>query len=317
MTNDYLVECGFLIPIRRDSRLSDGKPHEAIAWDWLYDELFDAFGVVRFTSVPEIADWRDPHGVAVHDQSRPYTVAVEEERVDELRNLLRQACIVFHQECTSTSELVAGWSSSTPLPSLPVNRGPMVMNRNDVYIDMRGQPISLATLDDEEIELVAALVRRAETHPDWIDFDGFSFQALSQLYDGRGVPRSQSRRTAAYRVSRDLTHAWRLPREWPARPTTATSSAELIRMRFKNAARVLRGHGPVGRHAQPRLGRAKAHVDRGPDRCSGSHRLRRSDRGSSRRPSRGDVGGTSRRERRRVGGGRITGVDQACANRLR
>ena len=70
MTNDYLVECGFLVPIRRDSRLSDGKPHEATAWDWLYDELFDAFGVVRFSNVLEIADWRDPHGAAVHGRSR-------------------------------------------------------------------------------------------------------------------------------------------------------------------------------------------------------------------------------------------------------
>ena len=55
--------------------------------------------------------------------------------------------------------LLPGWQPGAvrQLPLSPkISRGPLVMNRNDIYIDLRGQPIPLATLDDEEIDLATA-----------------------------------------------------------------------------------------------------------------------------------------------------------------
>ena len=38
-----LVECSFLIPLRRDANLSDGALHPAEAWEWLDNELYCRF----------------------------------------------------------------------------------------------------------------------------------------------------------------------------------------------------------------------------------------------------------------------------------
>jgi len=42
-----LLECSFLIPIRRDSNLSDGKSHPRKAWKWLASQLFEFGGGTR------------------------------------------------------------------------------------------------------------------------------------------------------------------------------------------------------------------------------------------------------------------------------
>jgi hypothetical protein len=72
------------------------------------------------------------------------------------------------------------------------------------YTDYKGRTISLAELDDEERKLIARLRRRAKTHPDWNDFDNYWTRAVAEFYDGRGVPRTESRKTAAYRIAQDL-----------------------------------------------------------------------------------------------------------------
>ncbi len=105
MAKKRLPECSFLIPVRRDRILSDGKPHLTATWDWLEDELL-AFG--GLTRAPDRRGFYfDPDtGEAVRDRSRNYVVAVPHARVAELRRLLRQACGRFGQKCIYLS--VAG-----------------------------------------------------------------------------------------------------------------------------------------------------------------------------------------------------------------
>lgn len=107
------------------------------------------------------------------------------------------------------------------------------MTRNEIYVDLTGNQIPLGGLDSEEIELVHALQHRAETHPDWIDFDNYWVRAVADLYDGRGVPRSQSRRTAVFRIAQDLSGRLAIASGWARAPDYRDELDELIRSRFK------------------------------------------------------------------------------------
>jgi hypothetical protein len=101
-----LLECGFLIPTRRDKNLSDGRLHSTDAWAWLEDQLFEFGGASRATSLYE-GWYLDPDtGEQVRDVSRKYVVAVPRRKLGRLRALLREACRVFQQKCLYLS--VAG-----------------------------------------------------------------------------------------------------------------------------------------------------------------------------------------------------------------
>jgi hypothetical protein len=93
-----LLECSFLIPVRRDRNLSDGKLHRATTWLWLEDELVVFGGATRAPNL--YPGWYlDPDtGEQVRDRSRKYFVAVPPARVEELRGLLRRACGKFRQK---------------------------------------------------------------------------------------------------------------------------------------------------------------------------------------------------------------------------
>jgi hypothetical protein len=71
-------------------------------------------------------------------------------------------------------------------------------------VDLDGHAICLAHLDDEERKLLARIRRRAQTHPDWNDFDNYWLRAVAEFYDARGVPRKVARESVAYRVGQDL-----------------------------------------------------------------------------------------------------------------
>jgi hypothetical protein len=93
------LECTFLIPICRDENLSDGDEHEPEDWAWLDDELFDRFGGVTYSLLLYRGAYTDPDThERVVDESKKYTVAIEETRVAELRQLLAVACIFFRQK---------------------------------------------------------------------------------------------------------------------------------------------------------------------------------------------------------------------------
>ena len=74
----------------------------------------------------------------------------------------------------------------------------------DVYVDLNGHEISIAHLDQEERKLIATLLDRAESNPDWTAFDNFWMNAVADFYDARGLSRSQSPRTVVFRIAQDL-----------------------------------------------------------------------------------------------------------------
>jgi hypothetical protein len=101
-----LLECSFLIPVRRDRNLSDGRAHATRAWAWLEDGLLQFGGATRDTGLYE--GWYvDPDtGERVKDRSCRYVVAVPRKGLGRLRALLGEACTVFRQKCIYLS--VAG-----------------------------------------------------------------------------------------------------------------------------------------------------------------------------------------------------------------
>ncbi|HEY4232176.1 MAG TPA: hypothetical protein VGM76_02005 [Lacipirellulaceae bacterium] len=107
MVQDPLLECSFLIPVRRDANLSDGEEHAKEMWDWLDDEMIDRFGGVTYSPLAYRGAYIDRDtGERVADDSKKCTVAIEESRIDELRQLLSAACVFFQQKCIYLS--VAG-----------------------------------------------------------------------------------------------------------------------------------------------------------------------------------------------------------------
>src|SRR5438270_12830758 len=78
------------------------------------------------------------------------------------------------------------------------------MTKANVYVDLDGQEICLADLDAEERKLLSRLRRRAETHPDWTDFDNYRWRVVTEFYDARRVPRKTMRQGVVYRVGQDL-----------------------------------------------------------------------------------------------------------------
>jgi len=100
MTHPRLLECSFLIPLVRDSHLSDGQPHDPDLWEWLDDEVLWRFGGRTLDLGRFEGFYLDPDtGEKVFDVSRKYVVAVPEDRLDELRALLSVASFSFAQKC--------------------------------------------------------------------------------------------------------------------------------------------------------------------------------------------------------------------------
>jgi hypothetical protein len=97
-----LVECSCLIPVVRDS---DRQPHPRDLWIRLRDELIRLFGGGqgprhRLVLSPEFVEggWI-PTGesAAIFDECSEFRVALEEERLDELRRFLRRVARSFDQ----------------------------------------------------------------------------------------------------------------------------------------------------------------------------------------------------------------------------
>jgi hypothetical protein len=107
MATQKLLECQFLIPLFRDSEISEGEPHEPKAWRWLEVELVQRFDGWCKTSETHEGAWKSTlSGKVSHDISRRYFVAVPKNNVKELRAILQLACVEFAQQCIYLS--VAG-----------------------------------------------------------------------------------------------------------------------------------------------------------------------------------------------------------------
>jgi hypothetical protein len=99
MVSTPLLECSFLIPIRRDAETSDGDQHSPKAWDWLLEELEEHFGGWTLAPGTYEGAWKNAKtGRTVTDQSYRYEVAIPADRIDSLRLLLAEACAFFQQQ---------------------------------------------------------------------------------------------------------------------------------------------------------------------------------------------------------------------------
>jgi hypothetical protein len=94
-----LLECSFLIPIRRDTEISDGELHSTKEWVWLTEALEEHFG--GWTRAPGTYEgtWKSATtGRTVADQSYRYVLAVSADQIDSLHLLLAETCAVFQQQ---------------------------------------------------------------------------------------------------------------------------------------------------------------------------------------------------------------------------
>src|SRR5207249_4398990 len=77
------------------------------------------------------------------------------------------------------------------------------MKQTDVYVDLDGQEISLVHLDAEERKLLARILKRARTNPDWDAFDNWWTVAVPAFYQSRGLARKLVTRTVPWKIAQD------------------------------------------------------------------------------------------------------------------
>lgn len=89
----------FLIPIHRDRKTSDGKLHTPDTWNWFRRLLRDWCRGVTIAPGEFEGDWIDDEGNVITDLSRKYTVAVPEDKLDRLPEVLELTRQEFCQRC--------------------------------------------------------------------------------------------------------------------------------------------------------------------------------------------------------------------------
>lgn len=111
----------FLVPIREDPGTGNGEPHPPFRWKALQDALQESFGGWTTPSGEVRGVWIDPAtNQPVEDTSRVFEVDVDEERLDEIRALLRRVSVTFVQQCIRVTilgraEYIEGGSDDVPL----------------------------------------------------------------------------------------------------------------------------------------------------------------------------------------------------------
>ncbi|MEX2091497.1 MAG: hypothetical protein WD971_02410 [Pirellulales bacterium] len=80
------------------------------------------------------------------------------------------------------------------------------MSENNEYTDRRGDALDLSTLDRDERELVAELLRFANAHPDARTAEYWNFypQRVGEFYEARGLTRKETTRTLVWRIAQDI-----------------------------------------------------------------------------------------------------------------
>jgi hypothetical protein len=76
----------------------------------------------------------------------------------------------------------------------------------NVYRDLRGETIDVSSLDRDERELVAELLRFAEAHPNARTAEYWNFypQRVGDFYEARGLTRKETTRTLVWRIAQDI-----------------------------------------------------------------------------------------------------------------
>lgn len=113
----------------------------------------------------------------------------------------------------------------------------------DVYADLDGRRISLASLDSAEKALVASLQaharlgRRRVLVDDWNTFDNYSMGEVGRFYDARGLSRKEAARTAVFQIALDLSSRLGIAAGMVREPDYRDDLEDLIRDRFRGSHR--------------------------------------------------------------------------------
>lgn len=94
------VETGFLVPLREDKTIGNGKLHPVNRWQWLGRVLRESYGGFTVMTAPLSGIYVDPDtGQSVSDESREYRIAISRRSVAKLRQFLgREVASVFVQK---------------------------------------------------------------------------------------------------------------------------------------------------------------------------------------------------------------------------
>ena len=99
MAREQIVEAVFLIPIREDQQVGNGRLHPHTRWQRLTRDLYQMFD--GWSREPGLVEgvYKDPDtSQAVSDKSRRYLVALPRREIDRLRRYLRKIGPVFKQK---------------------------------------------------------------------------------------------------------------------------------------------------------------------------------------------------------------------------
>lgn len=116
-----LVVAMFQIPITEDGTVGSGRRHPTFRWKSLENALYEHFG--GWTRLPGETSgmWKDRMtGEPARDRCRWFQVDLDSARVEDLRELLRRACVTFVQQeirvvVDGKPEYIKGSPSHDPL----------------------------------------------------------------------------------------------------------------------------------------------------------------------------------------------------------
>jgi hypothetical protein len=95
-----MIACEVIIPLVSGRTRAPWHPNKIPDWE---EAVACLFGGISPLAVGVVGKWRNPNappgqGIVPDPQNR-YEVAVDDDRVDELREFMRFTCVHFQQEC--------------------------------------------------------------------------------------------------------------------------------------------------------------------------------------------------------------------------
>lgn len=95
-----IVEARFLVPIHEDVDIGNGGLHPYYRWENLQRDLFTKFGAWTLSPGLYQGEYTDPDtGRPIRDSSKQYIIALEKEKIHELRQYLGEnVAVIFRQK---------------------------------------------------------------------------------------------------------------------------------------------------------------------------------------------------------------------------